>query len=151
LKDTVIVAPIAGLVSNRSVQAGEKISPDNKLFELLDLRVLEMEAPVPAQEIGKIKIDQSVQISIEGVAERFKGVINRINPGTAPGSRSIMAYIQIANPQHDLRAGMFAQAQLVMQQKNDVISIPQTALRYENGQAFVYALSAQGLQQNLSN
>jgi membrane fusion protein (multidrug efflux system) len=147
LADTVIRAPIAGLISSRSVQPGEKISPDNKLFEVVDLRVMEMEAPVPTQDIASIKIGQPVQLKIEGVAQMVNGKVSRINPGTVAGSRSIMTYIQIANQDGALRAGMFGEAQLVIAQKNGVLIVPQTAVRTENDKPFVYVIENNTLQQ----
>jgi membrane fusion protein (multidrug efflux system) len=147
LADTVIRAPIAGLISSRSVQPGEKISPDNKLFEVVDLRVMEMEAPVPTLDIASIKIGQPVQLKIEGVAQMVSGKVSRINPGTVAGSRSIMTYIQIANQDGALRAGMFGEAQLVIAQKNGVLIVPQTAVRTENDKPFVYVIENNTLQQ----
>lgn len=147
LADTVIRAPIAGLISSRSVQPGEKISPDNKLFEVVDLRVMEMEAPVPTQDIANIKIGQPVQLKIEGVAQMVSGKVSRINPGTVAGSRSIMTYIQIANQDGALRAGMFGEAQLVIEQKSGVLIVPQTAVRTDNDKPFVYVIENNTLQQ----
>ncbi|MDO8652845.1 MAG: efflux RND transporter periplasmic adaptor subunit [Undibacterium sp.] len=147
LADTVIRAPIAGLISSRSVQPGEKVSPDNRLFEVVDLRVLEMEAPVPTQDIGSIKIGQQVQLKIEGVSTPVSGKVIRINPATTVGSRSIMAYIQIVNQDGVLRAGMFGEAELVVEQKTGVLSVPQTAVRNEDGKTFVYTIENSVLQQ----
>ncbi len=148
LADTVIRAPIAGLISTRNVQPGEKISPDNRLFDMVDLRVLEMEAPVPTQDIARIKIGQQVQINIEGVTGAVSGQVSRINPATTAGSRSIMAYIQVVNQDGVLRAGMFAEAQLVIEKKTAVLNIPLTAVRYDDAKAFVYTIEKQLLQKN---
>lgn len=147
LLDTVIRAPLAGLISSRSVQPGEKVSPDYRLLDVVDLRVLEMEAPVPTQDIASIKIGQQVQLKIEGVDQPVTGKVGRINPATTAGSRSIMAYIQINNPEGILRAGMFGEAQLVIQQKSNVLSIPQSALQYQADKPFVYAIVNHVLQQ----
>jgi membrane fusion protein (multidrug efflux system) len=140
LADTVIRAPIEGVISSRTVQPGEKISPDNRLFEIVDLHMLEMEAPVPTQDIASIKIGQSVQITLDGVKADLSGKVSRINPATVSGSRSIMVYIQIANPDGALRAGMFGQAQLVLSQKKDVLAIPRSAVQYDAGNPFVYSI-----------
>jgi membrane fusion protein (multidrug efflux system) len=147
LADTVIRAPIAGLISSRSVQPGEKVSPDFRLLEVVDLRVMEMEAPVPTQDIASIQIGQAVQLKIEGVATTVSGKVSRINPGTTLGSRSIMAYIQIANTDGLLRSGMFGEAQIVVEQKSGVMLIPQTAVRNEDGKNFVYVIENNSLQQ----
>ena len=145
--DTVIRAPIAGMVSSRMVQPGEKISPDNRLLDVVDLRLLEMEAPVPTQDITSIRIGQPVQLKIEGVEAAVEGKVVRINPATTAGSRSIMAYVQFSNPESVLRAGMFGEAQLVIDKKSDVLVVPDTAIQLEAGQAFVYAIENNILQQ----
>lgn len=152
LADTVIRAPIAGLISSRTVQPGEKISADNRLLDVVDLRLLEMEAPVPTQDIAKIKLGQTVQLKIEGVTGTVVGKVSRINPATTTGSRSIMAYIQVANAEGtqgngQLRAGMFGEAQLVVEKKSDVLSIPQSAVRYDAGLSIVYVIEENVLQQ----
>jgi RND family efflux transporter MFP subunit len=152
LADTVIRAPIAGLISSRTVQPGEKVSADNRLLDVVDLRVLEMEAPVPTQDIAKIKLGQSVQLKIEGVTGLVVGKVSRINPATTTGSRSIMAYIQVSNTDGaqgngQLRAGMFGEVQLVIEKKSDVLSIPQSAVRYDAGLSIVYVIEANVLQQ----
>lgn len=147
LADTVIRAPIAGLISSRSVQPGEKVSPDFRLLEVLDLRTMEMEAPVPTQDIACIQIEQAVQLKIEGIAHTVNGKVSRINPATTLGSRSIMTYIQIPNADGALRSGMFAEAQIVVEQQHGVLIIPQTAVRNENGNNFVYAIENNSLQQ----
>lgn len=147
LEDTVIRAPIAGLISSRTVQPGEKVSSDNRLLDVVDLHILEMEAPVPTQEIASIQIGQSVRVQVDGLAARISGKVSRINPATIAGSRSIMVYIQIANPDGLLRAGMFGQVLLVLEKKNDVLIVPKTAVQFEAGQAFVYVIQNQILQQ----
>ena len=152
LVDTVIRSPISGLISSRTVQPGEKVSADNRLLDVVDLRLLEMEAPVPTQDIAKIKLGQSVQLKIEGVVGTVVGNVSRINPATTTGSRSIMAYIQVPNASGaqsngQLRSGMFGEAQLVVEKKSDVLNIPQSAIRYDAGLSSVYVIEDNVLQQ----
>jgi len=140
LADTVLRAPIAGLISSRSVQPGEKVSADNPLLEIVDLRRMEMEASVPATDIAQIKLGQPVSVRLDGVAQAVPGRVARINPGTQSGSRSILAYIQIDNPDGALRGGMFGEAELTLSQKSGVLSVPQSALRQVDGRTIVYAI-----------
>lgn len=140
LNDSVVRAPISGLIAVRNVQPGEKVSTDYKLLDIVNLKKMECEALVPTSDIPKIKIGQSVQLHIEGLAEEFIGNVTRINPATQAGSRSIAIYIQVANPQDMLKVGMFVDAQLVLRTKANVIAIPQTAVHKESSGAYVYAL-----------
>lgn len=139
LADTTIRAPISGLVSSRMVQPGEKVSPDNRLLDVVDLSRMELEAAVPAADIMNVSLNQEVQVRIEGLGAPLTGKVVRINPATQTGSRSILAYIQIDNPQGTLRVGMFGEAQLTLAKRTDVLSVPQSAIR-NNGSNFVYVI-----------
>ncbi|WP_247869762.1 efflux RND transporter periplasmic adaptor subunit [Herbaspirillum sp. ST 5-3] len=140
LADTIIRAPISGLVSSRTVQPGEKVSADNRLLDVVDLNQMEMEAAVPAGDIMHVALGQEVQVRVEGMPKPIAGKVVRINPATQAGSRSIMVYVQIDNPQGALRVGMFGEAQLTIAKKAGVLSVPQSAIQTEAGNTFVYAI-----------
>ncbi len=140
LADTVLRAPISGLVSSRSVQPGEKVSADNRLLDVIDLSQMEMEAAVPASEIVHVTIGQEVPVKAEGMPQAVTGKVVRINPATQAGSRSILVYIRIDNPQNLLRAGMFAEAKLTIAGKDDVLTVPRSALHGEGAASYVYAI-----------
>ncbi len=140
LADTVIRAPISGLVSMRMVQPGEKVSADNRLLDVVDLRQMDLEAAVPSSDIMHVALGQEVLVKVEGMPKALTGKVTRINPATQAGSRSIMAYIQIDNPQGALRVGMFGEAQLTIAKKSGVLSVPQSAIQTDAGNAFVYTI-----------
>jgi membrane fusion protein (multidrug efflux system) len=140
LGDTVIRAPISGLISSRSVQPGEKVSPDNRLLDVVDLRQMEMEAAVPTADIINIALGQEVLVKIEGLSNPISGKVVRINPSTQTGSRSILVYIQVDNPQGLLRVGMFGEAQLTLSKKSGVLTVPQSAVQTDAGTASIYAI-----------
>lgn len=140
LADTVIRAPISGLISSRTVQPGEKVSPDNRLLDVVDLHQMEMEASVPTADILNVTAGQDVQVKVEGLTEPIAGKVVRINPATQSGSRSIMVYVQIDNPQGVLRVGMFGEAQLTLSKKSGVLTVPQAAIQGDDSHAFVYAI-----------
>jgi membrane fusion protein (multidrug efflux system) len=117
LNDTVIRAPISGVVSKRHVRAGEKVSPDVPVYAIVDLRQLTLEAPVPASDIPRVKVGQEVAFQVDGFDKRtFKGRVARINPAAEAGSRALMVYIAVANPDSVLRGGMFAKGTIVTEQ-----------------------------------
>ena len=145
LNDTVIRAPISGLVAMRYVQPGEKVSADNKLLDIVDLRKMELEAAVPTSDIASVALQQRVVLRIEGLPQQFEGKVARINPATQAGSRSVLVYVQIDNPQGLLRAGMFAEAQLVLTSKPGVLALPQNAVRRDGNSAYVYVIEGERL------
>lgn len=140
LNDSVVRAPIAGLVASRSVQPGEKVSVDNRLLDLVDLRQVELEAAVPTTDILQLTLGQAAQVQLEGLATPLTGKIARINPAIQAGSRSVMTYIQLDNPQGALKAGMFGQAQVTLGSKTGALSVPPAAIQDQGGSAIVYTI-----------
>ena len=140
LGDTVIRAPIAGMVASRSVQPGEKVSADNKLLDVIDLARMEMEVAVPTSDIIGIAPGQEVAVKVEGLPQPLPATVVRINPSTQAGSRSIIAYLQLDNPQNRLRAGMFGEARLTLAKKPGVLAAPPSALQRNGDSAYVYAI-----------
>jgi RND family efflux transporter MFP subunit len=141
LDDAAVRAPIDGVVATRSVNAGEKVGVDQALFTLVDLGRMEIEAPAPASEIPAVRAGQAASFRVDGFGERaFEGRIERINPTAQPGSRAIMLYISVRNPDGALRGGMFAKGQIVLDRSQPGAVIPATALREESGQAYVFTI-----------
>ena len=140
LKDSVVLAPLTGLIGERFAQVGEKVSPDNRIVSIIDLSRMEIEAPVPAGEIGAVSIGQQVTLTIEGIDKPQVGKVVRINPGTQAGTRSVPIYLGLDNNDPRIRVGLFAQGQLVVGMRDGIITIPESALRDAAGRNFVYVL-----------
>lgn len=136
--DTTLRAPIDGIVSRRTAQPGEKVSADNALLEIVDLERMELAAAVPASDIVNVAAGQEVEVRVEGLAQPLAGEIARINPATEAGSRSIIVHIRLDNPDRVLRSGMFAEARLTLARRDNVLTVPQSAVRTQGNQSFVY-------------
>ena len=140
LADTVVRSPLDGQIATRSVEPGEKVAVDTKLFDVVDLRTLELEAPVPVGEIGRVRIGQPVRIAFDGIETPVQGAITRINPAAQAGSRSIMVYVQVANPSGTLRVGMFGTGTIAVGSRPNALVVPVTAVRTDGARRSVYAL-----------
>ena len=141
LDDAVVRAPFAGTIATRLVQPGEKVSPDSSIVTLVDLRQMVLEAGVPAAEIPSVRVGQGADFKVGGFGDReFKGEVQRINPVTATGSRSIMIYIAVANPDRVLKGGMFAQGELTLESTQPVLAVATNAVHEEAGSSYVYTL-----------
>ena len=140
-QDAVIRAPISGILAKRMVNSGEKVGPDSPMFTVVDLSKMEIDAPVAASEIPSVKVGQSATFKVDGFGDRaFEGRIERINPITAPGSRSITLYISVANRDGVLKGGMFAKGLLVQDKTEPSVVVPIAALRDDGGQPYVFTL-----------
>ncbi|NHZ96497.1 efflux RND transporter periplasmic adaptor subunit [Massilia sp. CCM 8734] len=143
LNDTVIRAPLAGVVSKRHVQAGDKLSPDMPAFSIVNLRQLTLEAQVPASDIPRVKIGHEVNFRVDGYPARtFTGKVTRINPTTETGSRAMLVYISVDNADSALRGGMFAKGSITTQKSAVRPLLPFAALRKDKEKDVVYVVEA---------
>ena len=115
------------------------------MLDIVNLQKLELEAAVPTNDIISVTIGQRVNLHIDGWPQSIEGKVVRINPATQSGSRSVVVYVQIANPQNQLRSGMFAEAQLIVKSKSGVLALPQNALRKVGNGSFVYVIEGDAL------
>jgi membrane fusion protein (multidrug efflux system) len=141
LRDGVVAAPLSGTVAKRHVQPGEKVSFDAPLFTIVDLTEMELQAMVPANDIPELVVGMKVALAIEGFGERrFTGTIERINPTTEAGTRAILVFIHIPNPDAALRGGMFGTGRVTLAAGAPVPTLPAVAIRTEAGQTFVWTI-----------
>lgn len=147
--DAQLVAPIAGLVSQRLAQPGERVALDARVLEIVDLSRLELEAALAPQDVALLQPGARAQLQVDGIAAPVPARVARINPSTAAGARTITAYLAV-DPQPALRQGLFAQGR-VDAGTRQVLSLPASAVRRDQPQPYVLALEGdRALQRNLS-
>lgn len=138
LRDAVVTSPIDGMVAERAVQPGENLAVNAKLFTVVDLSRVEVEATVPAETVARLAPGQPVTVAVDGFGDRrFTGTIARINPVAQTGSRAIPVYIAIDNPDGSLRGGMFAVGEALVDRADGATAVPADALRHDGEGDFV--------------
>ena len=144
VRDSEIRAPISGLVSQRLVQPGERVSVDARLLEIVDLSRLELEAAVAPEDVLNLRVGQAAQVQIDGLAATVPARVARINPSAQSGTRSVTAYLRLepdAATAGALRQGLFARGSIRLQQRQALVA-PVSALRLD--QALPYVLVVEG-------
>lgn len=135
LDDTVLRAPIAGIVSQRLTQPGERVGIDAKVLEIVDLGRLELEATLSASDSLQVRVGQAASLQIEGAAAPVAATVVRINPSAQAGSRSVLAYLSLAQTT-GLRQGLFAQGTLGTA-RSKALAIPLSAVRSDKPAPYV--------------
>jgi len=143
LRDALVTAPLTGTVAKRHVQPGEKVPFDAPLITIVDLARMELQAMVPANDVPELRVGMTVDLSIDGFGERrFTGTIDRINPTTEAGTRAILVFIHIPNPDSALRGGMFGTGKVTLAASAPVPTLPAISIRSEAGQNFVWTIES---------
>jgi RND family efflux transporter MFP subunit len=110
---------------------------------IVNLQQLTLEASVPASDIPRVKVGQEVRFTVDGYDRRdFAGKVARINPTTEAGSRAMIVYISVDNPDGALRAGMFAKGAITTAKSALHPLVPLAALRHDGGHELVYRIDA---------
>lgn len=143
LRDALVAAPLSGIVAKRHVEPGEKVPFDAPLVTIVDLKEMELQAMVPANDIPELAIGMKVTLSIDGFGDRrFTGTIERINPTTEAGTRAILVFVHIPNADGALRGGMFGTGRVTLAAGAPVPTLPAVAVRTESGQNFVWTIES---------
>ena len=141
VNDTVMRAPLTGVVSQRLAQPGERVAIDGRIVEIVDLSQLELEATLSAGESLTVRVGQTAQLQIEGSAQKLTARVVRINPSAVAGSRAVLVYLAVdAVP--GLRQGLFAQGTLGTQRVQALV-LPVSAMRTDKPQPYVQLIDKQ--------
>jgi RND family efflux transporter MFP subunit len=135
LDDTVLRAPISGVVSLRAAQPGERVGVDARVIEIVDLSRLELEATMSAADSVAVRVGQQAVLQIEGNAQPVTARVVRINPSAQAGSRSVLVYLGL-DRNDGLRQGLFAQGTLGTA-RTSAVAVPLTAMRTDRPAPYV--------------
>jgi len=134
-----LTAPISGLISESHVAPGQPVEPSDVLAEILDLDEVYAIAQVPEHLAGKLKPGQLARISVPAVpGEVFTAKIEHLGAVADRESGTIEAAFCVANPKLTLRPGMRAEFSIVVEQRENVFSIPRSALQGDVVSRYVY-------------
>lgn len=141
MADTVLKAPMAGFVSQRLAQPGERVAVDTRIVEIVDLSRMEIEAALSAADSVGVRVGQQALLQVEGHAQPVPARVARINPSTQAGSRSVLVYLQL-KPAPGLRQGLFVQGSLGTE-KLKTLAVPLQAVRSDKPQPYVQVVENQ--------
>ena len=138
LDDSVLKAPLNGFVSQRFAQPGERVAPEARIIEIVDLSQLELEATLTSAQAMNVKLGQIAKLNVEGTHEEVSAKVLRINPSTQTGSRSVLIYLGLqSHPM--LRQGVFVQGSLGTQ-KVQAIVVPLESVRSDKPMPYVQTI-----------
>ncbi|MCB9068202.1 MAG: efflux RND transporter periplasmic adaptor subunit [Calditrichae bacterium] len=142
LKYAFIYSPINGTVIQRNVEQGQTVAASLSaptLFEIAeDLSKMEILAEVDESDIGTIKIGLPVRFEVQAYPDKiFNGSVRQVRLKPAVVSNVVTYTVVIDAPNDDnlLLPGMTATVDFVVEQKNDVLLVPNAALRFQPSEA----------------
>lgn len=145
LEYTEIRAPIDGVITQRSVEIGDRLSLNQSLFEVEDFTPLWARIFIPEKDLSKLRIGQTASVDIEAFSERrFRGRVRMINPRIDSESGTVKVTLEMQDPEGRLRPGMFGLVYIPTETKDDALVIPKKALLRERDEIRVFVIRDNG-------
>jgi membrane fusion protein, multidrug efflux system len=143
--NSMVTAPISGVVSERQVSAGDVVQPGAAMFTIVDPSSMRLEASVPADQLSMVRVGVPVSFTVTGYPDRqFLGRVTRVNPTADPATRQVRIYVSIPNAGRTLVGGLFANGRIAATAHNgisaplsavDMRGTAPTVVRIKNGKA----------------
>jgi HlyD family secretion protein len=138
LKHTTIYSPVKGIVISRNCDVGQTVvasfqTPDLFLIAQ-DLKKMQVEAYVDEADIGNIKTGQRVLFTVDAFPDQiFRGKVSQVRfaPKEQQNVVTYATVVEVENPDLTLRPGMTATVSIITAESNDVVRIPNIALRFK--------------------
>jgi HlyD family secretion protein len=157
LSYTTVVAPRDGLVIDRFIEKGtvipsgrSTISATTSIVTLADISRMFVLAEVDEADIGRVKVGQPVDITVESFPDRkFTGRVTQVYPrGEEIENVTIFhVRIEVDPPLEGLRPGMTAEASIIISRQADVLAVPAEAPYEQNGKTYVDVPEGKGTKQ----
>ncbi len=139
LNNASVTSPIAGMVSAKDVKVGQLAGGQSGSVTIIDSSSFIAEVNVPDKVVGKIQVGQSVQVSISALDnKKVTGVIDKISPNSNSKDNSYTIKVKIDNSTGELKAGMFARVSLPSEKKDNILTVPNEAIKMENNVNYLY-------------
>ncbi len=131
LANYTITAPISGTVIQRDYQQGDSVESGTNLCIIYDLSYLEMTINIDELDVNSIAVGQAVAVTSDSIPDTvFDGVITRVSMvGTTSGGTTTYPITVQIDESGDLRPGMNVNADIIVAEADDAVSVPNAAIR----------------------
>ncbi|MFZ9350548.1 MAG: efflux RND transporter periplasmic adaptor subunit [Polynucleobacter sp.] len=124
-------APFSGRVGIVTINPGQYINPGDKLLTLQTIDPIFVDFTLPQSSAGIIAVGQTIELQTDAFKEvAFLGKITAVSPKVELNTRNIQIEAQISNPDKKLLPGMFANVNINLGDKVELLTLPQTAVTY---------------------
>ncbi|KGQ18412.1 RND family efflux transporter MFP subunit [Lysobacter dokdonensis DS-58] len=138
LERTVIRSPVDGVVLTRSIEPGQTVAASLQapvLFQIAeDLSKMEIVLQIDEADIGQVKAGQAVGFTVDAFPDRtFRGTVQQVRL-SATNTNNVITYpvvVSVDNKDEVLLPGMTANAEIEVSRRDDILKLPNAALRFK--------------------
>ncbi|GAA0740492.1 efflux RND transporter periplasmic adaptor subunit [Clostridium oceanicum] len=134
-----VTSPINGLIVQKQKESGDKIQSEQTILEVSDISALKAKVSVDELDIAKIKKGQKVKINSSSIQNKsYEGEVESISPkGVTENNVTTYDVVIKLNDIKDLKLGMTINSEIIVESKNNVLSVPSEAIVEKDGKKYV--------------
>ena len=142
INDAAVKSPIDGVVAVCNVKVGEMASAALVGMVVVNMDQVLLQTDVTEQHINRLQVGKEVAVTISAAGGTpFAGVISEVAPAASAFTLTYPIKIRLDNPNHVIKPGMFAEADIVVAEKQNALIVPIAALVDSSGQTKVYVVT----------
>lgn len=141
LEDTKVRAEIDGTIGSINITKGSTVSAQSEAMTITSLDDIKVSFSVSEDVINRISVGSKVYITISAVSEEpFETVISNISPTADSQTKLYTVEAYLENGSHEIKPGMFASIKLVLDKKDNTISVPLNTVIESSGEKYVFVV-----------
>jgi HlyD family secretion protein len=148
LSKTMLFSPIGGIVTKQEAKRGEIVSPGIIVVSVMSDKNFQIETNVPEADIAKISVNNTAKVTLDayGDSVNFDAKVIKIDPAetVVEGVSTYKVTMEFIKEDERVKSGMTANIDILTEQKNGVLSVPQRAVVDKSGSKFVKILQSDG-------
>jgi RND family efflux transporter MFP subunit len=134
-----LTSPINGVIASFTAVEGQ-LAGAQPLASVVNIDKLKLKVQVGEANIGKLRLGEEMEVVIPAADRTFTGLITAIAPQIDNMTKAYPVTLEMDNPDRAVKGGMYAEIKLVVESKDDVIVIPQSAILEQDRQQIVFVV-----------
>jgi membrane fusion protein, multidrug efflux system len=150
VSDTTVRAPFSGLVAERLATTGDYVTKGLKVAVVVRVNPLRVQLTVPEQFVSAIAVGAPVNFEVDAYpARQFTGKIRFVSPALEANQRALTVEAVVANPDRELKPGLFATARIEQPQRTPAVLVPASAVQTTAGTSRVYIVHGDHVEERI--
>jgi membrane fusion protein, multidrug efflux system len=139
---TLVKAPYAASVVARLADEGTTalVQPQTIVLVIQESDELDARAAIPESRLAEVRVGDPARIRVEGLAEPIETRVSSVGDAIDPATRTYAVRMRVPNRDRALKAGVFAEVEIVPGRRRDALVVPREALRSEDGRTRVFTV-----------
>lgn len=142
----IVTAPISAYITSVNVSVGSLAASSSPAITMANLDELEIQTTISEYLAGKLRQGDKVDIYIKSLSDKpFPGTVQALSPAPTMGMLTYPVTISVDAPKDTVKAGMFAEIQIISDKKDNVLRIPSSSVLIKGGQSTVATLDKKNI------